>query len=106
MKKIGQSKIVNLAIAFVIAILLSSYVLSTRSTKSSSNGSNNFSTIIPEKKATLKVALNVQFDNDKYDYLDAYKDWEKQGFTDKALEWHSIGKYDQRPEVTIKELFD
>lgn len=66
MKKIGQSKIVNLAIAFVIAILLSSYVLSTRSTKSSSNGSNNFSTIIPEKKATLKVALNVQFDNDKY----------------------------------------
>ncbi|MEX0381128.1 YbbR-like domain-containing protein [Leuconostoc sp. MS02] len=66
MKKIGQSKIVNLVIAFVIAILLSSYVLSTRSNRSSNSGSNNFSTIIPEKKATLKVALNVQFDNDKY----------------------------------------
>lgn len=66
MKKIKQSKIVNLSIAFVIAILLSSYVSSTRSTRSSGNDSNNFSTIIPEKKATLKVALNVQFDNDKY----------------------------------------
>ena len=35
-----------------------------------------------------------------------YKNWEKYGFTDKSLEWNSIGKYDQRPEVTIKELFD
>ena len=44
--------------------------------------------------------------DDKYEYLLAYKNWEKYGFTDKSLEWHSIGKYDQRPEVTIKELFD
>ncbi|WP_294977109.1 CdaR family protein [uncultured Leuconostoc sp.] len=66
MKKVKQSKIVNLSIAFVIAILLSSYVSSTRSTRSAGSDSNNFSTLIPEKKATLKVALNVQFDNDKY----------------------------------------
>lgn len=66
MKKIGQSRIVNVVSALVIAILLSSYVLSTKSTSSTTNGSNNFSTLIPEKKASLNVALNVQFNNDKY----------------------------------------
>lgn len=66
MKRIGQSKIVNIAISFVIAILLSSYVLSTKSATSTTNNPNNFTTLIPEKKASLKVALNLQFDNDKY----------------------------------------
>lgn len=66
MKKIGQSKIVNLVISLVIAILLSAYVLSTKTASLTSNGSDNFSTLIPEKKATLKVPLNLQFDSDNY----------------------------------------
>ena len=66
MKKVGQSKIVNLVISLVIAILLSAYVLSTKTASLTSNGSDNFSTLIPEKKATLKVPLNLQFDSDNY----------------------------------------
>lgn len=66
MKKVGQSKILNLVISLVIAILLSAYVLSTKTANLTSNGSDNFSTLIPEKKATLKVPLNLQFDSDNY----------------------------------------
>ncbi|QEA58684.1 hypothetical protein FGL74_02640 [Leuconostoc koreense] len=67
MKKIGQSKIVNLVISLVIAILLAAYVSSTKQgTATNSGGSTNFSTLIPEKRATLKVPLNLQVDSDKY----------------------------------------
>ncbi|GMA70340.1 hypothetical protein GCM10025879_15860 [Leuconostoc litchii] len=67
MKKIGQSKIVNLVVSLVIAILLATYVSSTKQgTSTSSGGSTNFSTLIPEKRATLKVPLNLQVDSDKY----------------------------------------
>ncbi|AFT81350.1 hypothetical protein FE407_02150 [Leuconostoc carnosum] len=71
MKQFGQSKIVNLVISLIIAILLSTYVLSTKSTVSTTNGSNNFSTLVPEKKATLNVGLNLQFDKDKYVVINA-----------------------------------
>lgn len=66
MRILGQSKIVNIAISFVIAILLSSYVLSIKSSTSTTNNPNNFTTLIPEKKASLKVPLNLQVNNDKY----------------------------------------
>ncbi|MDC2806750.1 YbbR-like domain-containing protein [Leuconostoc suionicum] len=67
MKKIGQSKIVNLVVSLVIAILLAAYVSSTKQgTATNSGGSTNFSTLIPEKRATLKVPLNLQVDSDKY----------------------------------------
>lgn len=67
MKKIGQSKIVNLVVSLVIAILLAAYVSSTKQgTATNNGGSTNFSTLIPEKRATLKVPLNLQVDSDKY----------------------------------------
>lgn len=50
MKKIGQSKIVNLVVSLVIAILLAAYVSSTKQgTATNNGGSTNFSTLIPEK---------------------------------------------------------
>ncbi|MFT8756612.1 YbbR-like domain-containing protein [Leuconostoc pseudomesenteroides] len=66
MKMIGHSKTVNLVVSLVMAILLSAYVLSTRSTTTNGSGSGNFSTLVPEKRATLSVPLNLQFDSDKY----------------------------------------
>lgn len=66
MKKIGQSKIVNLEISLLIALLLFAYVISTKSGVANSRGADNFSTLIPEKKATLKIPLNLQFDSDRY----------------------------------------
>ena len=43
--------------------------------------------------------------NDKYEYLLAYKGWEIMGFTEKSIEWSPLKNMDQRPKVTIKELF-
>ncbi|MCO6183453.1 CdaR family protein [Leuconostoc fallax] len=67
MKKFSQSRLLSLVISFVITMLLSTYIMSTRSnTNGISNGGNNFSNIIPEQRATLKVNLLLQYDTDRY----------------------------------------
>lgn len=66
MKKIGQSKSLNLVISLLLTLLLFAYVISTKSATSSGNGGNNITNIVPEKKAVLKVPLSLQYDNDEY----------------------------------------
>lgn len=42
-----------------------------------------------------------------YEYLNAYKDWESMGFTDKSLEWnYTLKNLEAITPITIKEIFE
>ncbi|CAK8053687.1 CdaR family protein [Eupransor demetentiae] len=59
-----NSKFLNLGLSFLLAILLSAYVLSTQS--GGRSGNNQFTSILPEKKVNLTVPLQVQYDDSQY----------------------------------------
>ena len=42
----------------------------------------------------------------EYDYIHAYKDWEKSGYTPKKLEWCRVREYDPKPHVSLKQTYD
>ncbi|MDF7626501.1 CdaR family protein [Lactobacillaceae bacterium L1_55_11] len=64
MKNWTNSKVINLVFSLFLALLLSAYVLSTQS--SSRNNKDEFTSILPEKRANLTVALGLQYDSDQY----------------------------------------
>lgn len=43
---------------------------------------------------------------DLYRYMSSYYHWKRSGFTDRALEWSPIRNYDNKPNISLKELFD
>ncbi|MFC4760703.1 YbbR-like domain-containing protein [Fructobacillus durionis] len=65
MKKLGSSKIINIIFSLLMAILLAAYVLSIKNYSNSTN-SNSYSSLIPEKKATITVPLTFQYNSDDY----------------------------------------
>ena len=44
--------------------------------------------------------------NEEYEYVRAYKGWERMGYTPKALAWNSIRHYSSRPHVSLKHMWD
>lgn len=42
----------------------------------------------------------------EYEYIHAYKDWEKSGCTSKKLEWCRVREYAQKPHVFLKQVYD
>lgn len=51
--------------------------------------------------------VNIKKLNEKtYDYIQAYKSWEKSGFTKKSLEWSSLKDVKEIVPITLKEMFD
>ncbi|MCK8616862.1 hypothetical protein LNP00_00555 [Fructobacillus sp. M158] len=65
MKKFGSSRTVNIIFSLLLAILLAAYVLSIKNF-SNSNSSNQYSSLIPEKKETVSVPLTFQYNSDDY----------------------------------------
>lgn len=45
-----------------------------------------------------------RLDRETYWYAQAYKGWERCGFTPKKLEWSSVKRYGKRPPVTLRKL--
>ncbi|GAP02309.1 uncharacterized secreted protein, YBBR Bacillus subtilis homolog [Fructobacillus pseudoficulneus] len=52
--------------SFLMALLIAAYVLSTKPSYSGSNSGNQYSSLLPEKKATISAPLTVQFNSDDY----------------------------------------
>lgn len=44
--------------------------------------------------------------NEEYEYVRAYKDWERMGYTQKALAWNSIKRYPAKPHVSLKRMWE
>lgn len=65
MKKFGSSKTVNIVFSLLLAILLAAYVLSIKN-YSNSNSSNQYSSLVTEKKETVSVPLTYQYNSDDY----------------------------------------
>lgn len=65
MKKLASSKIINVIFSLLLALLLAAYVLSIKN-YSNSNSSNSYSSLVPQKKATLTVPLTFQYNSDGY----------------------------------------
>lgn len=65
MKKLASSKIINVIFSLLLALLLAAYVLSIKN-YSNSNSSNSYSSLVPQKKATLTVPLTFQYNSDDY----------------------------------------
>ncbi|CAK1225983.1 MULTISPECIES: CdaR family protein [Fructobacillus] len=65
MNKWTSSKIVNVAFSFLLALLITAYVLSTKPSYSGSNN-NQYTSLLPEKKATITSPLTVQFNSSDY----------------------------------------
>lgn len=42
----------------------------------------------------------------QYDYIYAYKDWEKSGCTSKKLEWCRVREYVEKPYVSLKQAYE
>lgn len=56
------------------------------------------------KKVNTLFADNVAM---VLEYLNAYKDWELSGFTQKSLEWNStLNTLEKIPSISIKEVHD
>ena len=45
-------------------------------------------------------------DKKKYDYLQSYKRWESEGFTEKSLEWSSLKSLNHIEVTSIKDVFE
>lgn len=52
-----------------------------------------------EIKKIKKIEENI------YDYLSHYKDWERAGFTEKSLQWSSLKEMKNIEKTSIKEIF-
>ncbi|MBS9334869.1 hypothetical protein LQZ24_02295 [Fructobacillus sp. M1-13] len=65
MKKLGSSKWINIIFSLLLAILLAAYVLSIKN-YSNNNSSNQYSSLIPEKKETVSVPLTFRYNSDDY----------------------------------------
>lgn len=50
---------------------------------------------------------NIRVLDEDYEYLNAYKNWELSGFTNKSLEWnYQLKDLEEIQPITIKEVFD
>ena len=46
-----------------------------------------------------------KLENEKYEFLKSYKDWEDCGFTDKKLEWISLKRQENIEKVSLVETY-
>ena len=53
-----------------------------------------------------KIVEKKIFDCEIYDYIQAYKNWELQGFTEKSLEWSTLKEYSEIVPVTLKDVYE
>lgn len=46
-----------------------------------------------------------RLNHEEYDYIQAYKSWDRSGYTDKKLEWSRLKKYSEKPHVTLGQVY-
>lgn len=47
-----------------------------------------------------------KLERDEYDYIGAYKKWARTGCTEKKLQWSRLKNYEEKPQVTLKQVYD
>ncbi|HEY4399128.1 MAG TPA: CdaR family protein [Lactobacillaceae bacterium] len=66
MKKWSQSRIFNLLIALLLAVVLSAYVSSTSQNTARTRSNGSFTNLVSQKTQTLTVDLNLLYDDSDY----------------------------------------
>ncbi len=52
-----------------------------------------------------EIVAMKKLENEKYEFLKSYKDWEDCGFTDKKLEWISLKRQENIEKVSLVETY-